>query len=99
MASNPKKLWYNIVNAVKHDTRWKDRLVIDSTLVETLLIGTYSSVVSLRVMRICLSLAKDNEIRAWSGTESDISNAYLKALPMKKIVGRDLYCTRSIGLY
>jgi len=49
-----KKIRYHIVYAVKNDLRHKARLVADVNLTETPLTSVYSSVVSLRGLRLCL---------------------------------------------
>ena len=77
-----KKIRYHIVYAVKHDLRRKARLVADGNLTETPLTSVYSSVVSLRGLRLCLFLAEHNGLQAWS---TDIGNAYLEAFTDEKV--------------
>jgi len=107
-----KKIRYHIVYAVKHDLQRKARLVANGNLTETPFTSVYSSVVSLRGLRLYLFLAELNQLESWS---TDIGNAYLEAYTDEKvyvisgdefgdqaghslIVVRALYGLRSSGL-
>ena len=71
-----QKIRLHWVYDAKHDLRLKARLVANGAMTSSKIDGTYSSVVSLRSLRICLTLAELNGLRTMVG---DISNAYLTA--------------------
>jgi len=73
---------YHIVYDVKHDLRHKARLVPNGNMAPIPISSVYSSVVSLRGLRICLFLAELNHLELWG---TDIGNAYLKATTDKKV--------------
>ena len=71
-----KKIRVHLVYAVKHDGRHKARLVADGHLTAIPIDSVYSSVVTLRGLRIMLFLAELNKLDTWA---TDIGNAYLEA--------------------
>jgi len=71
-----RKIIVHFVFAVKHDLRHKARLVAGGHLTEPTMEGSYSSVVNLRSLRICLVAAELNGLSTMVG---DISSAYLEA--------------------
>ena len=107
-----KKIRVHMVYDVKHDGRHKARLVAGGHLTEIPVESVYSSVVSLRGIRIVTFLAELNGLELWS---TDISCAYLQAKTKEKIyivagpefgalqghtliVNKSLYGLRSSGL-
>ena len=72
----------HFVFAVKHDLRHKARLVAGGHLTEPPKDSVYSSVVSLRSLRIIVLLAELNGLKL---TQADIGNAYLEAYTKEKI--------------
>ena len=110
--SNYKKIRCHMVYAVKHDGRHKARLVAGGHLTDTPVDSVYSSVVSLRGIRILTFLAELNDLEFWS---TDIGNAYLESFTKEKlyiiagdefgdrkghvlIISRALYGLKSSGL-
>ena len=77
-----KKIRTHLVYAVKHDGRFKARMVADGHLTDTPLESVYSGVVSLRSLRIVLFLAELNGLDAWA---TDVGNAYLEATTNEKV--------------
>ena len=77
-----KKIRCHLVYAVKHDGRHKARLVAGGHLTDTPIDSVYSSVVSLRGIRILTFLAEHNELETWC---TDIGNAYLESYTKEKV--------------
>ena len=77
-----KKITAHLVYAVKHDGRHKSRLVAGGHLTETPVDSVYSSVVSLRGIRILAFLAELNNLELWA---TDIGNAYLESYTNEKV--------------
>jgi hypothetical protein len=77
-----KKIIVHFVFAVKHDLRHKARLVAGGHLTEPTMEGSYSSVVNLRSIRLCLVAAELNGLDIMVG---DISSAYLEANTKEKV--------------
>ena len=71
-----------MVYAVKHDGRHKARLVAGGHLTETPVDSVYSSVVSLRGIRILTFLGELNKMQVWA---TDIGNAYLETYTQEKV--------------
>jgi hypothetical protein len=71
-----------MVYAVKHDGRYKARLVAGGHLTDTPVDSVYSSVVSLRGIRLAVFLAKLNSLEIWS---TDVGNAYLESYTQEKV--------------
>ena len=77
-----KKINVHLVYAVKHDGRHKARLVAGGHLTDTPLDSVYSSVVSLRGVRILAFIAELNKLELWA---TDIGNAYLESYTQEKV--------------
>ena len=77
-----KKIRVHLIFAVKHDGRHKARLVAGGHLTETPVDSVYSSVVSLRGIRILTFLAELNGSAVWA---TDIGNAYLESYTKEKV--------------
>ena len=77
-----KKIRCHFVYDVKHDGRHKARLVAGGHLTETPVGSVYSSVVSLKGLRLVTFLAELNGLLLWS---TDIGNAYLEATTKEKV--------------
>ena len=77
-----KKIRVHMVYDVKPTLVRKARLVADGQLTETPIDSVYSSVVSLRGLKICLFIAELNQLEAWS---TDVGNAYLEAYTQEKL--------------
>jgi hypothetical protein len=77
-----KKIRVHLVYAVKHDGRHKARLVAGGHLTETPVDSVYSSVVSLRGIRIITFISELNGCDTWS---TDISCAYLESYTQEKV--------------
>lgn len=107
-----KKIRVHLIFAVKHDGRHKARLVAGGHLTDTPIDSVYSSVVSLRGIRIITFLAELNGCESWS---TDVSCAYLESYTQERvyivagpefgdreghtlIIVRALYGLRSSGL-
>ncbi len=71
-----KGLEYNLFFDVKYDGRHKARLVADGHLTQLPVESVYSSVVSLRSLRIVTFLNELNHLQLWG---ADIGNDYLEA--------------------
>ena len=82
LETNTLRCTTNLVFAVKHDGRHKARLVAGGHLTETPIDSVYSSVVSLRGIRIITFLAELNGLESWS---TDISCAYLESYTQEKV--------------
>ena len=67
--------------AVKHDLRHKARLVAGGHLTDPTMEGSYSSVVQLRILRICLAAAELNGLKTMVG---DVTSECLEATTTKK---------------
>jgi hypothetical protein len=77
-----KKINVHLVFAVKHDGRHKARLVAGGHLTDTPIDSVYSSVVSLRGIRMIAFLGELNGLELWG---TDIGNAYLESYTQEKI--------------
>ena len=77
-----KKIRVHMVYDVKHDLRRKARLVADGNLTQVPVDSVYSSVVSLRGLRLTIFLAELNQLELWC---TDVGNAYLEARTDEKI--------------
>ena len=77
-----KKIRVHMVYDVKHDRRHKARLVADGHLTAVPVESVYSSVVSLRCVRIVTFIAELNKLELWS---TDIGNAYLESKTNEKV--------------
>ena len=80
--SGYKKIRCHFVYDVKHDGRHKARLVAGGHLTETPVNSVYSSVVSLKGIRLIIFLAERNSLPIWG---TDIGNAYLEAITKEKV--------------
>jgi len=77
-----KRISLHFVYAVKHDGRHKARAVAGGHMTETPTESTYSSVVSLRGIRMVTFLAELNGLKTW---QTDVGNAYLEAHTKEKV--------------
>ena len=77
-----KKMRVHMVYAVKHDERHKARLVGGGHLTQTPINSVYSSVVSLRGIRLLTFVAELNDLEVWA---TDIGNAYLESYTQEKV--------------
>ena len=77
-----KKIRVHMVYDIKHDGRHKARLVADGQLTEVPLDSVYSSVVSLRAIRMVTFLAELNDLDLWG---TDVGNAYLESYTKEKL--------------
>jgi hypothetical protein len=68
--------------AVKHDGRHKARYVAGCHLTETPVDSVYSSVASLRGIRLLVFIAQLNKLAIWS---TDVGNAYLESYTKEKV--------------
>jgi hypothetical protein len=75
-----KKIRTHLIYDCKHDGRHKAWMVAEGHLTDILLESVYSSVVSLRGLRIVTFLAKLNGLDLWA---TDIGNAYLEAFTIE----------------
>ena len=82
MSKDWTRIGVHLVYAVKHDGRHKARLVAGGHLTETPVDSVYSSVVSLRGIRMLTFLGELNELEVWS---TDIGNAYLETYTQEKV--------------
>jgi len=80
--SDYKRVRVHMVHAVKHNGRHKVRLVAGGHLTETPIDSVYSSVVSLRGVRLLAFLGELNGLKIWS---TDIGNAYLETHTKEKV--------------
>ena len=77
-----KKISAHFVYDVKHDLRPKARLVAGGHLTGIPTSSVYSTVVSLRGLRITLQLDENNGLETWV---TDVGNAYLEAYTEEKV--------------
>ena len=77
-----QKIRVHFVYAVKHDGRFKARLVADGHLTKEPVESIYSGVVSLRSLRMVVFLSQLNDLELWG---ADVGNAYLKAYTDEKL--------------
>jgi hypothetical protein len=77
-----KKMRVHMVYAVKHDGKHRARLIAGGHLMDTPIDSVYSSVVSLRGIRILAFLAELNELELWA---TDIGSAYLESYTKEKV--------------
>ena len=77
-----KLITLTLVFAVKHDERYKSRLVAGGHLTDTPVESVYSGVVSLRGVRLVIFLAELNGLKVW---QTDVGNAYLEAKTTEKV--------------
>ena len=77
-----QKIRVHFVYAVKHDGRFKARLVADGHLTKEPVVSIYSGVVSLRSLRVVVFLSQLNNLEIWG---ADVGNAYLEAYTDKKL--------------
>ena len=77
-----KRIKAHLVYDVKHDGRHKARLVAGGHLTDIPLDSVYSSVVSLRGLRLTIFLGEMNGLDIWA---TDIGNAYLEAETKEKV--------------
>ena len=77
-----KKIRVHMVYNVKPTLIRKARLVGDGQLTDTSIDSVYSSVVSLRGLKICLFIAELNQLEAWT---TDVGNTYLEAYTQEKL--------------
>ena len=77
-----KKIRCHMVYDVKHDGRHKARLVAGGHLTDTPVESVYSSVVSLKGLRLVMFLAELNGLDVWA---TDVGNAYLEANTKEKV--------------
>ena len=77
-----KKINLHFVYDVKHDGRYKARVVAGGHLTETPVESIYSGVVSMRGIRIVTFIAELNNLEVW---QTDIGNAYLEAYTTEKV--------------
>ena len=106
-----QKIRVHFVYAVKHDGRFKARLIADGHLTKEPVESIYSGVVSLRSLRMVVFLSQHNDLEIWGAA---VGNAYLEAYTDEKlciiagpefkelqghllIMIKALYRTRSVG--
>ena len=77
-----QKIRVHFVYAVKHDGRFKARLVADGHLTKEPAESIYSGVVSLRSLRMVVFLSQLNDLEIWG---ADVGNAYLEAYTDEKL--------------
>ena len=77
-----QKIRVHFVYAVKHDGRFKARLVADGHLTKEPVESIYSGVVSLRSIRMVVFLSQLNNFEIWG---ADVGNAYLEAYTDEKL--------------
>ena len=80
--SGYKKITAHLVFDVKHDLRYKARLVAGGHLTELPKESIYSGVVSLRTLRLIVFVAELNGMDLWA---ADVGNAYLEAYTKEKV--------------
>ena len=76
------KIRVHLVFDVKHDGRHKARLVAGGHMTPVPLESVYSSVVSLRGIRLLAFIAENNGMDLWA---TDIGNAYLESYTKEKV--------------
>ena len=72
----------HIVYAVKHDGRYKSRIVAGGHMTQVPLESVYSGVVSLRGVRFVIFLAELNDLELY---QTDVGNAYLESYTREKV--------------
>ncbi|MCP4195287.1 MAG: hypothetical protein GY768_32200, partial [Planctomycetaceae bacterium] len=72
----------HLIYDVKHDGRHKSRLVLDGHLTQIPVETVYSSVVSLKSLRLVAFLAELNELTLWGAV---VGNAYLEAKTKERL--------------
>ena len=77
-----QKIRVHFVYAVKHDGRFKARLVADGHLTKEPVQSIYTGVVSLRSLRMVVFLSQHNDLEIWG---ADVGNAYLEAYTDEKL--------------
>ena len=77
-----QKIRVHFVYAVKHDGRFKARLVADGHLTKEPVESIYSGVVSLRSLRMVVFLCQLNDLEIWG---ADVGIAYLEAYTDEKL--------------
>ena len=77
-----QKIRVHFVYAVKHDGRFKARLVADGHLTKEPVESIYSGVVSLKSLRMVVFLSQLNDLEIWG---ADVGNAYLEAYTDEKL--------------
>ena len=77
-----QKIRVHFVYAVKHDGRFKARLVADGHLTKKPVESIYSGVVSLRSLRMVVFLSQLIDLEIWG---ADVGNAYLEAYSDEKV--------------
>ena len=77
-----KKIRVHFVYACKHDGRHRARLVAGGHLTDTPIDSVYSSVVSLRGIRMLCFIGELNGLKVWA---TDIGSAYLESYTKEKI--------------
>ena len=77
-----QKIRVHFLYAVKHDGRFKARLVADGHLTKEPVESIYSGVVSLRSLRMVVFLSQLNDLEIWG---ADVGNAYLEAYTDEKL--------------
>ena len=77
-----QKIRVHCVYAVKHDGRFKARLVADGHLTKEPVESIYSGVVSLRSLRMVVFLSQLNDLEIWGAA---VGNAYLEAYTDEKL--------------
>ena len=77
-----QKIRVHFVYAVKHDGRFKARLVTDGHLPKEPVESIYTGVVSLRSLRMVVSISQLNNLEIWG---ADVGNAYLDAYTDEKL--------------
>ena len=77
-----QKIRCHFVYAVKHDGRFKARLVADGHLTKEPVESIYSGEVSLRSLRMVFFLSQLNDLEIWG---ADVGNAYLEAYTDEKL--------------
>ena len=77
-----KRITLHFVYAVKHDGRYKSRIVAGGHLTDAPTESVYSGVVSLRGVRFVIFLAELNGLEVF---QTDVGNAYLEAYTKEKV--------------
>ena len=77
-----QKIRVHLAYAVKHDGRFKARLVADGHLTKEPVESIYSGVVSLRSLRMVVFLSQLNDLKIWG---ADVGIAYLEVYTDEKL--------------
>jgi hypothetical protein len=77
-----KQIKVHFVYAIKHDGQHKSRLIAGGHLTDTPINLVYSSIVSLRGIRMLTYIAEHNGLEVWV---MDIGNAYLETFTKEKV--------------